>query len=542
MLDRLVGLETEYAVRFQPRVAGGERLSNSDVFAHLLKNVRAKVATASAISGGGLTFLANGGCVKFEQLPIYKEYARSGLVEGATPECRGPRQLLRYQRAQDILLSEGAAAGSAGWGQATLIKNSHDGDGHYFGCHENYEVEVATGFRLQLWRYSLYVLVPVIFLLALAGQIARGIMLAYAPLLLVPVYCLFPGTERRERAKVAMLRWTVRLSALPLQVVGTAIVRLTAFRDVRRQLLPFLVSRSIITGVGVISKRGRFTLSPRALGLRSVCGITAAVWRSIFYFCHILTAVTRLSAGDPTTLADLFQQRQRLQISIADSNMAQVAEYLKIGTTLLVLDAIEAGELKDVPRLWWPLRALRVICADPNLQAKVWMGTGQRRTALQIQRFYLEACQRFVDRSEPVGPEVLEILRLWEETLECLEHDRSQLVGKLDWVTKQYLLDGLGKNAPIVAQRKLDLGYHELARYGYYVMLEAAGVAPTLADPELVREATRVAPESTPARLRGQLIQLFAGISPGLRASWSTVITPSGEKILLAEVTERKQA
>jgi len=32
--------------------------------------------------------------------------AGGGLIEGATPECRGPLQVVRYQRAQDQLLSQ----------------------------------------------------------------------------------------------------------------------------------------------------------------------------------------------------------------------------------------------------------------------------------------------------------------------------------------------------------------------------------------------------------------------------------------------------
>ena len=39
-----------------------------------------------------------------------------------------------------------------------------------------------------------------------------------------------------------------------------------------------------------------------------------------------------------------------------------------------------------------------------------------------------------------------------------------------------------------------DLRYHELSRHGYYVRLEAAGVAPTIVEPEEVLNATTVPP------------------------------------------------
>ena len=41
-------------------------------------------------------FLANGGALWFE---AERPAAGGGLIEGATPECRGPAEVLAYQRA-----------------------------------------------------------------------------------------------------------------------------------------------------------------------------------------------------------------------------------------------------------------------------------------------------------------------------------------------------------------------------------------------------------------------------------------------------------
>src|SRR5207247_4981522 len=70
----------------------------------------------------------------------------------------------------------------------------------------------------------------------------------------------------------------------------------------------------------------------------------------------------------------------------------------KIGTTLLVLDAIEAGELLDMPRLRRPLQALRAISADPDLQTSVPLAGGSHASALEIQRLSLNAWRRFLNR------------------------------------------------------------------------------------------------------------------------------------------------
>ncbi len=57
------------------------------------------------------------------------------------------------------------------------------------------------------------------------------------------------------------------------------------------------------------------------------------------------------------------------------------------------------------------------------------------------------------------------ILREWSETLQLLVQNRQQLVGKLDWVTKQWLLktfmrERIRWDDPWLAS--LDLEYHNI--------------------------------------------------------------------------------
>jgi proteasome accessory factor A len=525
MFERLAGVETEYALRFSARAVGGPRVSNAALFEALRGHLASRVPVVPAILPQNGWFLANGGGLKLERLPFYNFLPASGLVEGATPECRGPRQLLLYQRAQDVMLGRAAASSGGAAGNVVLLKSNHDAAGHYFGSHENYEATVATGIRLIVWRVALALAIPILFILVLAGELAM--LLLAAPLLFLQAR--FSASPRAGELWAATMSWLVCLGRLPAQVACQLLLGTTAFVRLRRELLPFLVSRVVISGTGMVSRDGRFTLSPRVRTLRSLCGVTAAAWRSVFYYCHLLKALV-----DPEALAALFRRRQRLQLAIGDSNMAQHAEYLKIGTTLLVLDAIEAGALAGAPRLWRPLKALRTIAADPDLHATVAL-TGRRRwTALQIQRFYLDACRRFVERAAPEHAEARHVLKLWEETLEALGTDPARLVGKLDWVTKRYLLDRAGADAPRAARAKIDLRYHELGRDGYYMQLEAAGLAPTLVEPEQVLEATAVPPEGTPAAVRGRIIRQHAH-TEAVRASWSSVVLPWGERVALSE-------
>jgi proteasome accessory factor A len=522
MFDRLAGIETEYVLRFRPRDRGKWRISNANLFNGLLAHLGAKVPLAKAIASEKCWFLGNGGGLRFEFIPFYFLFPASGFVEGSTPECRGAKDLLLYQRAQDVLLSQHAAASGGDNGDVALVKSSHDGQGHLFGCHENYEATIGSGMELLIWRVGLALMLPVLFVLFLSADVVTLWLVAIVSVLEL-VWC---GLTWRKPGKyyAACLGWLISICRTPNQLVGSAFVRLTAFRHLRPRLLPFLITRTIISGPGMVCPDGRFVLSPRATRLYFVCGMTAAGWRSVFYFCHIFKAINELLLGDWRSIARLFRRRQRLQITIADSNMAQFAEYLKFGTTLLVLDAIEAGDLADVPRLRRPLRALRAISADPDLQATLPLADGSRATALEIQRFYLNACRHSLKRRGVSDAAADELITLWEDTLDALETNPAALVGKLDWVTKKRLLDGLGADAAVEEKRKLDMRYHELSRDGYYLRLEAAGAAPTLVQPEDVLKATTNPPEGTPATERGRVIREYAAAGQPVRASWSSVI------------------
>src|SRR5690242_17089338 len=113
IFDRLIGLETEYAIRFRPDPAT-ERPTDYELYSLLATALRQKLPTAAQGNGGEAKlgiFLANGGAVCFERARFHRQ---TGLVEGSTPECRGPRQLLICQRAQDRLLAETARQAALG--------------------------------------------------------------------------------------------------------------------------------------------------------------------------------------------------------------------------------------------------------------------------------------------------------------------------------------------------------------------------------------------------------------------------------------------
>jgi len=548
IFDRLVGLETEYAMRFHPANSFARGPSKFQLYLSLLSAVRDRVLTVRAKHFKEGVFTANGGAVWFETERIASD---GGLVEGATPECRGPRQVLVYQRAQDRLLSQAAQTARVD-GELRLIKNCRDSRDNIYGAQENYEATLATGWRLFVWRAGLILLLPlvlftwvclllmivgVLFYLVLAGLLYLAIRLLVRQHQRVGV--LLFGRDLVESRETGaplpawlewLMLWVARIVSAPLALTLLVLARITAFREIRRRLLPFLVSRAVIAGSGMIDQAGKLHLADKAPAVNCVIGFGGYLWdRPIFNFGHFFKAISLESFLAPGDYWALLRPRQRLQIGLGDSNMSETAEFLRVGTTLLVLDAIEAGRLKDAPRLWHPVRAMHQICADPTLSAEVKLTGGRHLTALELQRYYLDACRRFVEEQADAPAEAYEVLQLWADALDGLERTPETLVGSLDWVTKSFLLEGAGSNLSWAERKKIDIRYHELSDEGYYQVLARTGVTSALVDAQDVERAVRSAPPNSPATTRGHYIREFADGDEPLAVNWKRVLIGRGK-------------
>jgi len=517
---RLVGQETEYLIRFHSENGGAERVSNSVLYESLTRFVSDRVPIAPHMMADLGWYTANGGSFHFERIFLLDLIdPMVGLIEGGTPECRNPEQLLRYQRAQDVLLSQAMANAVSdhdlhGHQQsATLVKNNRDIAGAQYGSHENYEATIAGPWVMPIWKVLIYTLVVVVFPLALC-LLFLIVMASMAYSLLKIATRHLPNGETFLRSGITVVQWLLAIGVFPLIAIPWFVIWLTAFRRQRRHLLAYLVSRPIFCGAGFVDKRGELRLSSRARAIGTVVSLASEVSRPIFYFGHILKTPSMIFAGDTFAIRDLLKPRQRLQIACGDSNMTQQAEYLKFGVTSLILDAIENGYLDKTPRLLFPLSAFRLFCKDTTLTRKT-VTTWGRLSAREIQNIYLESCRRMLDDHPSPPAEAERVWRLWSETLDALENDRESLTGKVDWITKEYLLR---EETDRDVRRKIDMRYHELSQDGYYLQLEGAGGALTLIDPEDVLTAIQEPPEDTPAERRGKLIREHEGL---VTVSWT---------------------
>jgi hypothetical protein len=129
--------------------------------------------------------------------------------------------------------------------------------------------------------------------------------------------------------------------------------------------------------------------------------------------------------------------------------------------------------------------------------------------------------------------EAYEILKLWDETLYQLEllqatgEAPASLIGSVDWLTKQHLLEEAGTDVSQQARKKIDICYHELSPLGYFQMLQAADLAVSLVDVEEAERAIRTPPAGTPATMRGHYMREFSSDATELTVNWKKIVMTS---------------
>ena len=455
-----------------------------------------------------------------------------------------------YQKAQEALLcraisdAERTLRSSGFPGKLGLLKNCRDAEDHVYGAQENFQSTIATGFGLALYRFALAGLLPLLAATVVAGWvvfIALAVLVLGAALLSTVAIALPPfrqfrrfrmrsffvrlvssGDRSLENALGRFLYALSYLVTLPFIASFSSLLRLLAFRRVRRLATAFLVSRPVVSGAGSVTAGGEFVLSEKAPAIRRLIRFSISPNdRSIFDVGNLMKPALAAAHLHVAPLIALFRREQRLQLGLADSSMLQEAEFLKAGSTALVLEMVEAGALGDAPRLKRPIQALHALVSDPNLETEVATDRGPM-TALQIQRFYLERAGAFVRDQRATSMEALSVTELWREVLGALERrEISSLVGRVDWVTKRYLLETCGDPRDQALLKTIDLRYHELAE-GYAARLEENGCARRLVQETEIERATRFPPEGTPAFTRGRFIRAREPSLSPVRISWES--------------------
>ncbi|HEX2500904.1 MAG TPA: Pup--protein ligase [Methylomirabilota bacterium] len=286
-----------------------------------------------------------------------------------------------------------------------------------------------------------------------------------------------------------------------------------SFQRLAEALIPFFVTRQIFAGAGKVLQTPRgfhYCLSQRAQHIcQEISGATTSS-RSIIN-----------TRDEPHADAEKYR---RLHVIVGDSNMSEVATYLKVGTTAVVLDMIEDGYFDRDYSLQSPVQAIRDISHDPGLRETVKLKDGRTMTALEIQKEYLEACLAYAQHVD-ADPVTRDILDRWTDMLTRLSTDPAQCDREVDWVVKRQVIEDymsrhrLSWRDPRVSL--IDLQYHDIRPFkGVYYLLSRNDRVDRLVRDEQVEQAKHTPPQTTRARLRGEFIRRANLKGKDYRVDW----------------------
>lgn len=292
------------------------------------------------------------------------------------------------------------------------------------------------------------------------------------------------------------------------------ISRELALKSFGTQLLPFMITRQLICGAGMV-KKGCFVISQRA----------DQVWEGVS------SATTRTrpiinTRDEPHGDSHRFR---RMHVIVGDSNMSEPSFALKIGSTLLVIEMLEAGfDLPDFT-LDNAIEHIREIATDPTGQTPLRLKEGGTVTALEVQQATLAAAKRWLESRPDEGTpneEMARVVDLWSRTLDAIaSQDFSGVDTEIDWVIKRKLLtqfkDKLGADWDHPKLAQIDLTYHDInPNRGLFYLLQRKGLAKRWTDDESIAEAAAQPPQTTRAALRGRFLAAARAAGVDYNVDW----------------------
>jgi proteasome accessory factor A len=301
--------------------------------------------------------------------------------------------------------------------------------------------------------------------------------------------------------------------------------RETPFGDIIRYAMTFLVTRQVFTGAGKVSSENDradcdFQITQRADFFEEEVGLETTLKRPIIN--------TRDEPhGDPS-------KYRRLHIIIGDANLSEVQNFLKLGSTALVLAALEDGAIPDSLDLFDPVESCWHVSHDLDLRKPLELDGGGTATALELQGRYLEWLSKYVEKEldDPVWDLVI---TEWERVLTGLETEPMSLADTLDWVAKRRLFEGFverdGLSWSDSKLKALDLQYHDVdPDRGLYFRLANRGSMRRLFSDEEIEKAMVTPPERTRAYFRGRCVSDFSDAL--VAANWDSLVFDVGESHL----------
>jgi Pup amidohydrolase len=300
--------------------------------------------------------------------------------------------------------------------------------------------------------------------------------------------------------------------------------RQVPFGRIVTHAMAHFITRQIFTGAGKVGSEAPgvditevpFQLTQRADFFEEEVGLETTLKRPIVN-----------TRDEPHSDA---QKYRRLHVIVGDANLSEVATFLKVGTTAIVLSMVEDDFLTREFLFNAPVFAIRRVSYDLSLREPLELVDGSTVTALEVQWELYDRARKYAEEFglECVGEQAgAEVLERWEAILTGLESDPGSLAGQLDWVAKHRLLDGYRERHDLdwsdARLAAMDLQYHDLRPEKS--LAERVGLERLTTDAEVERAVTEP-PDDTRAYFRGKCLQRWA--DDIVAANWDSLVFDIG--------------
>lgn len=277
------------------------------------------------------------------------------------------------------------------------------------------------------------------------------------------------------------------------------------YRHVMEALATHNATNAVYAGAGRVSKKG-FNVAQKLFRLNILHSTSA------HGIDRPLVDTRDQSLGDET-------KYRRIHDSHGDATILPLSSTLRIAGTSLVLQLLEHGvDLSDLA-LANPLGAAKTTAHDTSLQSTVGLANGRRMRPAEIQ-LELALRARDLGRKEKLTEEDMKHAETLIEVCELLLTHPEQLIGKLDWITKNYAIDRKFPDPNprnLARRRRLALLFETLnGGTGYKLrqrIFESEGRSDRVAD------AMSKHPEDTRAAQRGRIV-IAGAMNPQIKSKF----------------------
>jgi Pup amidohydrolase len=301
--------------------------------------------------------------------------------------------------------------------------------------------------------------------------------------------------------------------------------RAVPFSKIVSHVMPHFITRQIFTGAGKVGTEAPgltsadvpYQLTQRADFFEEEVGLETTLKRPIVN-----------TRDEPHADA---QKYRRLHVIVGDANLSEVATFLKVGTTALVLSMIEDDWLTRDLLPAKPVQALRHVSYDMTLARPIELADGSSITALDAQWELYDRARKFAEDQglDCIGGDDVghEVLRRWDEVLTGLETEPSTLSAQVDWIAKHRLLDGYRERHDLrwddARLAAMDLQYHDLRPERS--LAARVGLERIVSDEEMQRAVSEPPPD-TRAFFRGRCLQRWP--ESIVAANWDSLVFDVG--------------